>query len=181
MFSANTGISVSRDEGNFGGGLYFAVRSKPKLIKIRQIEIGAYINANGEISSADSLVNQPILAGVAGKFALSDTRQLSLLFTIHQLEDKIEGSRYSWEAGAGYMFRTKTELLIGLSFFYQKLDRSIAVDNNISLDVSSFWSMGATFQSASDTSPIIMIGITKFARNTDAIPAIQVSYPLSLK
>ncbi len=204
LIGANTGISVSSDEGNLGGGIYAALKTD-RTVSGFQMEIGAFLNGAGEVFQSsigsdsvevevmdedgqmidmdtvlvDDNVNQPFLAGAALKIQVDPKFQINALMSFYILNKDQIDRRVSLEFGLGVQYNTNASLILGLSGFYQKLDRPI-LENGIETDVmaSSIWSLGLTFQSTNPGAPTILVGLTKEDNNSDPLPAIQVSYPL---
>lgn len=201
LIAANTGISVSSDEGNLGGGLYAALTTG-KSSSGRQLEIGAYINGAGEVYKgeigSDSIdtqtevgtdttifvndnIKQPFLAGVAFKFQFNPQWQFNALMTYHLISGEQVAKQASLEIGGGFIYNTQGNLIIGLAGFYQFLDHEI-IESGMETNVkaNSVWSVGLTFQNTVPGSPMIMIGVTSEANQSKPLPSIQISYPISL-
>ncbi len=200
--AANTGMAVSSDEGNLGGGLFVSFKTT-KLGKKKQgrLELGFFANGTGELftdnttedfitmdsatntmdtTTVDSNLEQPFLFGAALKWQISNGVQANFLLTRHFLQEKIGDIKASTELGAGVLINTNVNLIVGVAGFYQMIDEEIVIDEMQTTTINSVWSVGATFQSNQPQSPTLFIGFTSEKSKNDPSLAIQISYPINL-
>lgn len=168
--AGNAGLGVTGDESNLGAGIYSSIRT---YIKTTEVEIGGFCNGAGEITSEDSLLNQPFLIGLSIKLAFDSKIQLNVLGAQRILTNVESNQTVTTEIGGGILFKVNHDLVLGASGYYQFLD-NIEIENQ---KIPSIWNFGLTAQSTQKGSPVFMIGIVK-GEQTNAKLSFQISYPI---
>ncbi|MBS1507715.1 MAG: hypothetical protein JSS79_13825 [Bacteroidetes bacterium] len=177
LVSANTGVGVNRDEGAFGGGLVLTFRSD-NIKKKNNFQGGVFVSGVGQAGASDtSHVKQPFLCGVQLDWQLWESTQISVLSSYRYNQQKIGNQNWLFEVGAGFLSKTSSDIIWGISAYYQSLDAKVkSTDNLRDFKLNSLFTCGLTLRGSSNTSPVILLGASY---QKDWVPVMQISYPVN--
>ena len=155
LISGNVGISVSKGEGDFSGGIHY-------LLKVDEnIQVGAYVNPEFtsmiDTTKIDSSVNNveneltAFLFGLQVRFIINDDVEFNGLLS------RISGSdiKPSMEGCASLSFRPIKEIILGLSYFYSQ-NSYLGMEDG---DESHI--LGLNISSSSPGSPSLLVGFLR--------------------
>lgn len=174
LVSANTGIGINEDAGNFGGGLVLTFRSE-RLREKWNVQGAMFISGITQAgASSDSRIKQPFLSGVQLDIQVAKKTQIGLLASYKYNEEKLDNRNWLFEGGLGFLSRTNNDMIWGFSAFYQVIDMRTEEGDK----VRSIFTSGFTVRSTANTSPVIMMGVSYQEK---VLPVIQISYPINFE